>query len=130
MFGLPEQNARAEIPPKRTEVTLRAIASPLFYNVTPINASAVWVIIISMADDDGQVERPEAKDDRITIRVPPEWKRDAERRARRARRSLLDVIRSYVFGYGMGEFPEPPLLPGEGKRAKKRSRKKQPPSDE
>ena len=108
-------------------MTLTPIASPLFYNVTPINASAVWVIIASMADDDGQ--RPEPKDDRITIRVPPEWKRDAERRARRSKRSLLDVIRSYVFGYGMGEFPEPPQLPGEGKRAKKRSKKKAAPDE-
>jgi len=70
------------------------------------------------------VERPDRKDAHLTMRVPEEWVAEAEKRARKSKRSLLEVIRAFIYGYGLDEFPEPPPYPGEGRRAKKRSKKK------
>lgn len=53
-------------------------------------------------------------------------KKDVERFKRRAKagkRNPLDVLRSWLHGYGINETSEPPVLPAEGKRATKRSKK-------
>ncbi len=69
-------------------------------------------------------ERPPRKDQVISGRAS---KKDVERARARAKsegRSLWDVIRSFISGYGNNEYGAPPPLPGEGRRAKKQPRKK------
>ncbi len=80
--------------------------------------------VSTMADD-----RPPRKDQVISGRAS---KKDIERARARAKsegRSLWDVIRSFITGYGNNEYGTPPPLPGEGRRAKKQPRKKTPSQD-
>lgn len=77
-------------------------------------------------DDDGLDAdgRPAPKTELLALRANQKHIAKAKARAKKEGRSLIDVIRAFVFGYGEDEYPAPPKLPGEGRRAKKQSKKK------
>ena len=68
-------------------------------------------------------ERPQRKDMMLTTRATKEEVKAARARAKAEGRSLGDVLRAFLARFGSGEFPSPPPLPGEGRRAKKAPRK-------
>jgi hypothetical protein len=74
-------------------------------------------------------DRPKPRDKTFTFRDDPEVFAEAEARAEKEGRSLRDVLRAFLAVWGMGEYPSPPVMPGEGSnvRAAKRSKKKKPP---
>lgn len=81
-------------------------------------------------DTDREGRPPESDSYIPNIRTPGAWKDaaqkrlDAENAARGQRRSLADVLKAFLFGYGLGEYPHPGEYPGEGKRAKKKPKRR------
>ena len=76
-----------------------------------------------MADKEKR-ERPEARDDVISARVPKDVHRKAKARAKREGRNLSAILRAWLFLFAEDEAPSPPTLPGEDTRAKKRKQEK------
>lgn len=75
-----------------------------------------------MTDADGD-ELPKHKDSVVSVRVPREVANAARKRA--GKRGLGAVLRAWLFGYSMGEFPEPPAM--DDSRAPQRPPKKRKP---
>ena len=68
-------------------------------------------------------ERPKKKRGRtLGVRVDEDIYRGAQERAEHEGRSLVEILRSWLFGWSSGEYPSPPKAPGEGRRAPKRPR--------
>ena len=60
-----------------------------------------------MADGDDDEPAPH-KDATVAFRVPREVANAARKRA--GKRGLGAVLRAWLFGYSIGEFPEPPAM--------------------
>lgn len=70
-------------------------------------------------DDDEPIPH---KDTTIGFRVPREVANAARKRA--GKRGLGAVLRAWLFGYSIGEFPEPPAM--DDSRAPQRPSKRKP----
>lgn len=70
-------------------------------------------------DDD---ELPQHKDSVVSVRVPREVANAARKRA--GKRGLGAVLRAWLLGYSIGEFPEPPAM--DDSRAPQRPSKRKP----
>lgn len=72
-----------------------------------------------MSDDSN---RPQPRDKRLGTSVDQELYDKAVAKAALTGRTVSDILRSWVTGWVDDEFPDPPVLPGSGKRAKKRKK--------
>lgn len=101
------------------------------YTVFAVKASpniGVYCVytVDAMTDDKNspEEERPTPRDKVVTSRVPEDVFRDAEKKARKQRRSLSAIIRSFLTVWAADEYPDPPPMPDENIRAAKRKKKK------
>lgn len=77
-----------------------------------------------MTDDQDQPpDRPPARDKTVGVRVDPALYAKAEAKAKKSGRSLGAILRSFFFLWAEDEIGDPPVLPGESTRAKKRPKK-------
>jgi len=72
-------------------------------------------------------ESPKHKDEVISTRVPADVKRKAIERAKKNKREISEIIRSWLHLFGEKEAPLPPVIEDERapQRPSKRQKKKQ-----
>lgn len=76
-----------------------------------------------MSDDEPYIDpetgKPEKRKKTITTRIPDDLYEAAKAKANREGRSLVEIIRGWLFLWVADELFSPPKLPGEGERSER-----------